>query len=749
MGINCKKIKHYAKNLLKSCDHIENFVIAFIFTLFVYVVDKFNLIKSLDSVNKIFNGVITSSLSIGIILLITVAIYGVKGKNLTLTDSFIEIGLFGFLFSIFYVIIGESGYLGLKIAVIILLLALVFVLFIIRSNNFVEIKDNSSEKNVNNSNVSVYFKTFIKRHWVTVLVAGIVGILSTVWLEEANIYLKIHFNKNALEFLILTVALLALGLIVLVKDRVIIKKCNLVDATAFILLFADLTLFVEAITAHVNSQKLAFNIAVIGLIVVLWIFGLLSYNTHFDSDKKVKDYSTVKPSFYKYFRRVFDNHNLGVVFAVCSFAIAGISFLESTNIIATFMSTVEIEDYVFIALILGIVGLFFFIISYELPSKKVVLIDTLLLSLFIISAICFIVTAVALNTIKDLKVLLFFAPLVVCSCFITVRIFMVKEFDIEENDVQTPFNETVATEDAIGEIKSVGVRKSYELHLRTLGAELKTAYSTIRNALETYKIKSRITKSCENFSRTGLTQSKVKDGKNIRLQVKLKITSKFIKAFINLDPEKLISLGYKVKDVSTKYQDQPTYIKIRSKRSVKVALELIDMLAVQEGFVKENKDRGVTVEDAIRKLKDKHVNVDYVSEYNDNGLTYMQKIGYEHVVQKYYDANEKVVYLKDVKTLHKDFKEKLVISKLIKDPHRYVYDEVTLEDLEKAFEDGAIINLESMRTLGLVKRNANFVTVKASEKLSKKFTVESNVIEPNAVAMIFIAGGTATRIVGE
>ena len=109
---------------------------------------------------------------------------------------------------------------------------------------------------------------------------------------------------------------------------------------------------------------------------------------------------------------------------------------------------------------------------------------------------------------------------------------MVKEFDIEENDVQTLATETVATEDVIVKEKSVGVKKSYELHLRTLDAELKTAYSTIRNALETYKIKSRITKSCENFSRTGLTQSKVKDGKNIRLQVKLKLTSKFIYSYI-------------------------------------------------------------------------------------------------------------------------------------------------------------------------------------------------------------------------
>ena len=749
MYLNAKKMKNYAKSVLKGCDFFENFVIAFIVALIVYVVDKFNLVKTLSGGNLLFNGVIISTLSIGIMLLITVAIYDLKGKNITLTDSFIEIGAFGFILSIVYVILAKSGFLALKIALILVLLVFILVLAIIRSNYFEKIKEKSGDEIVSNSNLKTYFKTFFNRHWVTVLVAGIVGILATVWFDEADIYMKIHLNENAFEFLILTIALLLLAVIVLVKNRIEIKRCNLVDAMAFILLFADLTLFVEASIAHVNSQKIAFVIAIIGLLLTFILFALLAYNTNLDIVCDEEKHKETKPSFALYFKKVFDNHHLGVVFAICAFAIAIISFLESTNILASLMSMAEIKEYVIIALLLGIAFLVFFIISYELPSRKVVLIDTLLLSLFIIFLVCSIVTIIAQKTLLDLKVLLFFAPMLVSLAFIVVRILRVREFAIESEEIVVPSVEAecACTNEEPEIKKSVGVRKSYELHLRTADDEVKKAYEILRNALETYKIKSRITKSCENFSRTGITPSKVKEGKPIRLQVKFKISGKFIKAYMNLNPENLKE--YRIKDVSNKYPDQPTYIKVRSKLSIKRALELIDMLAVQEGFVKANDKKGLKVEEVITKLKEKHAYNKYAEIYNDSELTIMQKLGYEHIVQKYYVQNENVVYLSDVNSFHKDFAEKLVISKLIKDPHRYIYDEVSLETIEKAFDNGAIVNLESMRNAGIVKKNANFITVKASEKLTKNLIVEANVIEPNAVAMIFIAGGSATRIVGE
>ena len=753
MYINSNKLKNYAKGVLKGCDLFENLVVAFISVLAIYIVDKFNLLTSLGSDDWLFNGVIISATSIGFILLIASALYAVKGKGITITDSFVEIGLFSFILLIVYTIISGKGFLELKITAIALTLIYSIALAVIRSNYFVQLEVNKNQEAVNNSSIGVYFKNFFKRHWVTVLISAIVGITTTILIDEADIYMKIHFNEKALEFLVLFIAVAVLGLIVLVKDRIEVKRCNLVDAFTFILLFGSLTLLVEAIASHVHEKPVAFGVAIVGTLVSLILFALLCFNTKFELEDQVVDYSGVKPSISGYFKKLFDNHHLGVIFAVCCFAVSAISFLESSNILATLMSAVQVEEWLVIAIFLAIIMLAFFIISYELPSRKVVLIDTLIFSLLIISLICLITTIVALKTILDLKVLLFFAPALVAIIFIGVRISRVREFLVnsEEVEIQSVQLESAITEEIVEKPKSIGVRKSYEMHLKTSDAQLKKAYEALRNALETYKIKSRITKSCENFSRTGITPSKVKEGKNIRLQVKLKISGKFIKAFMNLNPAEMQKQfpAYKIKDCSNKYLDQPTLIKVRSNLSIKRALELIDILALKENFVKADEKKGLSTLEVANKLKAKREFVNYAELYNDNDLTYMQKLGYEHIVEKYYNANGGAVYLKDVATFHKAFAEKIVISKLIKDPHRYVYDEVSLETLEKTFENGAVVTLENMRNAGIIKKNANYVTVKASEKLCKKLIVEANVIEPNAVAMLFIAGGTATRIVGE
>ncbi|MBO5851062.1 MAG: uL15 family ribosomal protein, partial [Clostridia bacterium] len=140
--------------------------------------------------------------------------------------------------------------------------------------------------------------------------------------------------------------------------------------------------------------------------------------------------------------------------------------------------------------------------------------------------------------------------------------------------------------------------------------------------------------------------------------------------------------------------------------------------------------------------KKKFTEVDYASLLTSEGLTYMQKLGYDYMVK------DSVTY-EEVAILNDEWAEKIVKTELIKDPERYIYDEVTLKELEDNFEDGSVVSLEAMRQKGLVKINSNHITVKASESLSKKFIVEGNVIEPKAVAMIYIAGGEATRLIGE
>jgi large subunit ribosomal protein L15 len=67
---------------------------------------------------------------------------------------------------------------------------------------------------------------------------------------------------------------------------------------------------------------------------------------------------------------------------------------------------------------------------------------------------------------------------------------------------------------------------------------------------------------------------------------------------------------------------------------------------------------------------------------------------------------------------------------------------VNLAQLEKAFEDGATVNEESLREKGLVNRNCDLVKVLGQGEISKKLTVSVDALSASAREKIEKAGGT-------
>jgi len=68
---------------------------------------------------------------------------------------------------------------------------------------------------------------------------------------------------------------------------------------------------------------------------------------------------------------------------------------------------------------------------------------------------------------------------------------------------------------------------------------------------------------------------------------------------------------------------------------------------------------------------------------------------------------------------------------------------VNLSDLEKHFEDGAVIDIEALIASGLVKNQYDGVKVLGDGELSKKFTVKAAAFSKSATAKIEAAGGKA------
>ena len=105
-------------------------------------------------------------------------------------------------------------------------------------------------------------------------------------------------------------------------------------------------------------------------------------------------------------------------------------------------------------------------------------------------------------------------------------------------------------------------------------------YNEIKNELLSYKkIKARISKKCESF----------RNGRN--LKAKLSIAGQTLKLFLALDPNEFDKNIYYHKDMSHKksYQEVPLLIRLKSRRSVKRAIELIKVMMEKSDIVNNPK----------------------------------------------------------------------------------------------------------------------------------------------------------------
>lgn len=73
---------------------------------------------------------------------------------------------------------------------------------------------------------------------------------------------------------------------------------------------------------------------------------------------------------------------------------------------------------------------------------------------------------------------------------------------------------------------------------------------------------------------------------------------------------------------------------------------------------------------------------------------------------------------------------------------RDVYEVVNVGSLDKAFEDGSVINEASLREKGLVNRNCDAIKILGTGDLSRKLTIEIKSVSATAREKIEKAGGS-------
>ncbi len=747
----------YLKGLSKGCNLFTCIASAVLLGVAFYVVETlgiFQVVKNFEVADYI-SAIIPAVL--GLLILIAVIVKGVKSKTISATDYFAVIGVFSFVWYLVSAIVSVGSELFvLKLVTSLVLLVVSAILVALRVKFF----QCCSETSALESNASFigYVKEFVKKRLIFAVLFSALLIVGIVYIEKANFVAEM-FNEQNLSAT--SLILLAVGIVYtyFFVERNKEKSMNFIDVTVFALLSLGVTFGVYTYTLPASTKLVAGAFAIFAIIVSILMFALIIRNTHLLTNKERAQYK--KAGLRTYFTALSKRVNVLSMLAVALLIAGVISMLLLTNSVSLFLNLFSVHNEKALLTTIVSVGVIVFVLLFaDVCVRKVETIDFIMVATAIVSLVGLIVDQLVMKQSFMLGGLFFTAVLALSVVFIAIRMFAVKllpetanetvcncteeivevanqpafeEVVAQTESVEVAVEETVATvepeltlveEETPIKQKRVNVKKSFEIYLRTGDEQLKDNYSAIKNEFLSYGVHARMTKARENFSKKGLSMSKANPEKNSRLQAKLLIRGKFLKLYINVDPQSIDAKYFRIKDVSDKMPDQATYIKVRSKLSLKRALELIALLAEKEGFKKKKKFEAI----------------DYKNEYKDDNLSYMQKLGYDYMVKESVTYDEVLAY-------KEEWAERAIKIQTLEKADRYIYDEVSLDDLAKVYNDGDVITLESLREKELIKINCNHLTVKPSKELRKKLYIEAHEIDLKTAQMVIIAGGEVTRLI--
>ena len=289
-----------------------------------------------------------------------------------------------------------------------------------------------------------------------------------------------------------------------------------------------------------------------------------------------------------------------------------------------------------------------------------------------------------------------------------------QEQQIEEQNAEIAENYAegwIATADQESRIKP---KMSFDMRLRVADADIKKFYSDIKNELLSYGIHDRISRHRENFN-----QGRI----NICRMV---INGKTLKVYLAVDPDSIDKRYFHHTDVGHRkgLVELPTMINVRSKVSARKVKELITLM--MESLV------------ISKKPYEEH---DYAADLTVDGFTTVECKGYDYLV-------EKSMTLEKAKEYPDNFAGQL-LEMVENDEYqeRFIKTTITLDDIAAKFKDGDVVDIDKVRELGLGPANSNFLSVKESKKLAKKFKVYANEYTPDAVKMICLSGGEAFLVI--
>ena len=87
-----------------------------------------------------------------------------------------------------------------------------------------------------------------------------------------------------------------------------------------------------------------------------------------------------------------------------------------------------------------------------------------------------------------------------------------------------------------------------------------------------------------------------------------------------------------------------------------------------------------------------------------------------------------------------------LIKRGFKNPFKVRYEVVNLDTIDKYFNEGRLVNPDSLSGKGIIKRSADAIKILSRGEISKPLLVKANKFSRKAIERILSAGGTAEVI---
>ena len=283
--------------------------------------------------------------------------------------------------------------------------------------------------------------------------------------------------------------------------------------------------------------------------------------------------------------------------------------------------------------------------------------------------------------------------------------------DDDSEDDEEDDNEVDKEEDAALQ----GYNKKVLLKLKIASDRTQQFYSDLRNELRCYKaLKFKSNNTGDTYAYKG------------KVVFKVTIFPKALKVYYALDPAKFDVKKYHHKDAKDikKYETIPLLFRIGSDRSYKYALEILKELA--------------------KKLKISRTNVkefDFMGDFNTTSKALLIENGGEELLRS--------SCTKDHSDVISDSLAKKCMMLRVRKPieGEKVVAEISIGELSAAFKTSYNIDIDLLKKVGLVNKNANYLKVTAMNNCYKAITISADEFEPEVIRMVVVTGGNITKLV--